>query len=102
MALCTGHTSLNKHLHHIRKVASSHCPHCRNPEESVFHYLIVCPQYQRECHIMTCALGHRATSIPLLLLDPDATPHLVHYVNATGRMRTTFGEVPLPHLPTDR
>jgi hypothetical protein len=102
MAIHTGHAPLNKHLHHIGKVASSHCPHCKHPEESVLHYLTVCPQYQHEHHIMTCALGCRATSIPFLLSDPDATPHLVHYVNTTGKMKTTFGEVPLPHLPADR
>ncbi|KAG2051098.1 hypothetical protein BDR06DRAFT_959268 [Suillus hirtellus] len=102
MALRTGHAPLNKHLHRIGKAERPSCPHCRDTEESVFHFLTTCPQYQRERHLMTCALGRNATSLPFLLSDPAATPHLVRYINATGRMRTTFGEVPLPRVPADR
>ncbi|KAG2340462.1 hypothetical protein BDR05DRAFT_889759, partial [Suillus weaverae] len=93
MALRTGHAPLNKHLHRIGKLESPHCPHCANIDETVYHVLITCPQYRRERHSLTCALGRKAMSIPFLLSDPDATPHLIRFINATGRLKDTFGEV---------
>ncbi|KAG2125711.1 hypothetical protein DEU56DRAFT_714724, partial [Suillus clintonianus] len=67
------------------------CPHCPRTEENVHHYLLTCPQYRQERHTLVRALGRKATSIPYLLTDSEATPHLVQYINATGRMKTTFG-----------
>ncbi|KAG2062887.1 hypothetical protein BDR04DRAFT_1164515 [Suillus decipiens] len=52
--------------------------------------LLDCPHYRRERHTLACALGRKATSLPYLLPDSEATPHLVKYVNATGRLRPTF------------
>ncbi|OJA12298.1 hypothetical protein AZE42_08736, partial [Rhizopogon vesiculosus] len=45
--------------------------------------------------------NRKASSISYLLTDPNATPILVQYINASGRLKTTFGEVPLPHKPPD-
>jgi len=101
MFLRTGHAPLNKHLHRIGKIESPHCPHCRRTEETVHHYLLSCPFYQRERHVLVNALGRKASSISYLLTDPNATPHLVQYVNASGRLKTTLGEVPLPRKPPD-
>ncbi|KAG2066813.1 hypothetical protein BDR04DRAFT_1029051, partial [Suillus decipiens] len=102
IALRTGHAPLNQHLHCIFKAESPHCPHCRNTEETIFHFLIICPQYQHECHTLINALGHKAMSIPFLLSSLEATPHLVQYVNTTRRMNATFGEVPPPEPPVNR
>jgi hypothetical protein len=102
MALHTGHAPINQYLHRIGKAASPKCLHCGNIDESVFHYLTICSHYQHECYLVAHALGCRAMSISFLLSDPDAMPHLVQYVNATGRLRSTFGEVPLPCKPADR
>ncbi|OAX32763.1 hypothetical protein K503DRAFT_701563, partial [Rhizopogon vinicolor AM-OR11-026] len=52
------------------------CPHCQPIEETVHHFLLSCPFYQRERHILVNALGRKA-SISYLLTDPNATPHLV-------------------------
>lgn len=95
--LCTGHAPLNKHLHRIHRAASPFCTHCPHTEETVHHYLTACSHHRRAQHLLIGALGHKATSVQYLLTDPDATPHLVIYVNATGRFRPTLGEVPLPH-----
>ncbi|KAG2156411.1 hypothetical protein DEU56DRAFT_700514, partial [Suillus clintonianus] len=93
MALHTGHAPLNRHLHRLGKTESPHCAHCPGIEESVHHLLTICPHYQRARHVLIQALGRKATSIPFLLTNEDATPHLVPYINATGRFKTTFGEV---------
>ncbi|KAG2043553.1 hypothetical protein BDR03DRAFT_941697 [Suillus americanus] len=100
MFLHTNHTPLNKHLHCIRKANSPYCTHCPDKEETAHHFLIECPHYQHEHHSMMNALGCQASSLPFLLTNPNAAPHLVEYVNATGRMRSVLGEVPLPHPST--
>jgi hypothetical protein len=102
MSLRTGHAPLNKYLHRIGKAESLQCPHCHQVDETVHHYLITCPFYRRERHILAGALGRKATSISFLLTDPIATPHLVQFVNASRRMRGTFGEIPLPRKPPDK
>ncbi|KAJ8595545.1 hypothetical protein M405DRAFT_727800, partial [Rhizopogon salebrosus TDB-379] len=73
----TGHAPLNKYLHRIGKAESSQCPHYHQVDETVHHYLITCPFYRRERHILAGTLGRKATSIYFLPTDPIATPHLV-------------------------
>ncbi|KAJ8594938.1 hypothetical protein M405DRAFT_728948 [Rhizopogon salebrosus TDB-379] len=102
MSLRTGHAPLNKYLHRIGKAESPHCLHCQQVEETVHHYLFTCPLYQRERHALAGALGRKSTSISFLLADPTATPHLVKFINASGRLKGTFGEVPIPRKPPDR
>ena len=41
--LITGHCTLNKHLHTIRKVNSSICSNCQLEDETVSHFLGQCP-----------------------------------------------------------
>ncbi|KAJ8588234.1 hypothetical protein M405DRAFT_264463 [Rhizopogon salebrosus TDB-379] len=96
MSLRSQHIALNKHLHRIGKIESPHCTHCPQTEETVHHFILDCQHYQRQRHILTCALGRKASSLPYLLSDPDATPHLVRYINGTRRLKATYGEIPLP------
>lgn len=95
MCLRTRHAPLNEHLHRINKSPTSSCPHCPNVNENVHHFLITCPHYHHERHTLIRALGRKATSIPHLLTNEEAIPHLTRYVNATGRMKSTFGEISL-------
>ncbi|OAX33068.1 hypothetical protein K503DRAFT_701037 [Rhizopogon vinicolor AM-OR11-026] len=101
ISLRTGHAPLNKYLHRIGKIESPQCPQCQRTEETVHHFLLSCPFYQRERRILTNALGRKTSSISFLLTDPNATPHLVRYINASDRLKTTFSEVPLPRKPPD-
>ncbi|KAG2053993.1 hypothetical protein BDR06DRAFT_885002, partial [Suillus hirtellus] len=101
MALCLQHIPFNHHLNHISKVPSPHCPHCPTVDDTISYYLLECPQYYHECHTLTCAVGHKASSMSFLLSDPSATPHLIRFIDAISRLRQTFGEVPLPHKPPD-
>ena len=41
--LRTGHVLLARHLHRIGKAESPICPACRAHNETVHHYLLVCP-----------------------------------------------------------
>jgi hypothetical protein len=97
----TRHVPLNLHLHRLGKSDTPRCPHCPLTDESVHHFLFDCPHYQRERHIIVCALGRLASSLPHLLAEAEATPHLTRYVNATRRLKTTLGEILMPVLEPD-
>ncbi|KAG2072429.1 hypothetical protein BDR04DRAFT_1013692, partial [Suillus decipiens] len=43
--LRTGHIALNKYLKCIRKSPTARCPKCEVHDESVHHFLLVCPAY---------------------------------------------------------
>ncbi|KAG2074474.1 hypothetical protein BDR04DRAFT_1093208 [Suillus decipiens] len=101
MYLRAGHAPLNKHLHRIRKVADPFCPYCPDAEETVHHLFLACPQYQRDRRTLLDTLGRQASSIPFLLTDPSAAPPLVKFLNATGRLKATPGEIPLPRIITN-
>jgi hypothetical protein len=57
---------------------------------------LFCPQYDRERHILACALRRDATSLPFLSSNPKGTEHFLWYVNSTGRFKPTFGDVSPP------
>ncbi|KIK92607.1 hypothetical protein PAXRUDRAFT_49671, partial [Paxillus rubicundulus Ve08.2h10] len=90
--LCTTHIALNKHLHHIKKSDSPLCPYC-NKIETVEHYLTSCPQYTHEPHILSNMLRRRAGSVSFLLTQPKAIKSLIIFVNSSGRLKETFGNV---------
>ncbi|KIJ61050.1 hypothetical protein HYDPIDRAFT_60899, partial [Hydnomerulius pinastri MD-312] len=81
--LHTGHVVLNKHLHCVKKAESPDCPYCNNNPETVEHFLLVCPQYVQECHILRNALRRNANSTLFLLTQPMAVGPLIGYVNST-------------------
>ncbi|KAG2043623.1 hypothetical protein BDR03DRAFT_852050, partial [Suillus americanus] len=76
-------------------------PHCETTAETVLHFLITCPHYARARHILTSALRRRASSISYLLSSPKASAPLIRYVHSTGRLKSTFGNVP-PQTRNDR
>ncbi|KAJ8590796.1 hypothetical protein M405DRAFT_815432 [Rhizopogon salebrosus TDB-379] len=85
-----------RYLHRIGKSASPNCLHCPQDEETIHHLPFDCHHTRRERHILTIALGRKASSLPFLLANADAIPHLVRYINATLRLKATFGEVKMP------
>ncbi|KAG2739481.1 hypothetical protein P692DRAFT_201678915, partial [Suillus brevipes Sb2] len=91
--LRTSHISLNQHLFRIGKSPTPNCPHCEDKVETVIHFLLSCPHYARARHALTNALHRRASSLPYLLSNSKATTPLIRYVNSTGRLRSTFGDV---------
>jgi len=99
--LRTRHISLSQHLHRIGKSPTPDCPHCEGTTETIQHFLLSCPQYARERHILSNALRRSAPSIPFLLSNQKVSIPLIRYVNSTGRLKSTFGDVP-PQLRTDK
>jgi ribonuclease HI len=92
--LRTGHLPLNLHLFRIKRADSPSCTHCGDTVfETVFHYLIQCPHYRHERHLLARKLKRRALSMRNLLNDNDALLPLLSYVHSTSRLRSTFGAV---------
>jgi hypothetical protein len=91
--LRTGHIALNDHLNRIKRADSPMCPHCPTAIESVKHYILDCPHYARERQVLRNLLGRQAGEIPTLLMDEKAVKALMTYVEATGRLKETYGEV---------
>ncbi|OAX32738.1 hypothetical protein K503DRAFT_701595, partial [Rhizopogon vinicolor AM-OR11-026] len=96
MNLRSRHIPLNSHLHRIGKSDSPNCAHRAQNEETIHHFLFDCFYVHRERHALTTALGRKASSLPFLLTDINAIPHLVRFINATKRFKTTLGEVKMP------
>ena len=47
ICIITGHIGLNKHLHRINRSDTYNCPNCTDTEETVAHYIGLCPAYSR-------------------------------------------------------
>jgi ribonuclease HI len=84
--LRTGHSPLNQHLFRIHRSETPSCPHCQGiTVETVKHYLIQCPHYQHERHILRRKLKRSADSLPFLLSNRAAITPLAIYIRSTKR-----------------
>ena len=84
--LRTGHAPLNHHLFRIRCSETPVCPHCGNlTVETVGHYLLQCPHYQQERHVLRRKLKRSANSLSFLLSNSSASKPLIKYIKATNR-----------------
>src|ERR1700761_7619846 len=62
MQLRTGHAPLNKHLHRISCSESPLCPKCHQEDETVKHFILTCPRYDRlrDMHLYTLGAAPRS------------------------------------------
>ncbi|KAI9459758.1 hypothetical protein HD554DRAFT_1996662, partial [Boletus coccyginus] len=79
----------------IPKSDTTNCPCCTDPStpETVRHFLLECTNFARERHNLRNALNREAFSIPYMLSEPSALPHLFKFINSTKRLKDTFGKV---------
>jgi hypothetical protein len=97
--LRTGHAPLNKHLFNIKSTDSPICPVCEDAHETVHHFLLSCPAYERHRRHLFYTLNRGSRSLATLLSHPKATKHLFKFINKTGRFKSTLGDLELPdHL----
>lgn len=90
--LRTNHVPLNKHLHRIKCHDTPDCPNCVGEAESVYHFLLRCPAYERPRRELLATLGRDARSLSFLLTDKTAMRPLFRYIARTGRLASTFGD----------
>jgi ribonuclease HI len=89
----TGHIGLNLHLARINKSDTSLCPSCSQADESVHHFLFECRRYRNERHLLTKALGRKASSLKYLLGHKKGITELLKFIGRTGRLRKSFGDI---------
>jgi ribonuclease HI len=91
MQLRAGHLPLNSYLHWITKRDSPDCSHprCAGRHETVFHYLLECPAYDKERREILGKHGRKAGKISYLLGDPKCIKDTVKFIAATKRFGKT-------------
>jgi ribonuclease HI len=100
--LRTGHVGLNHHLFRICRSETPICPNCQGfAVETVKHYLLECPFFQRERFMLRRKLRRNADSISFLLSSPVAVLPLLKFVHATGRFKSHFGKNPEDQIQTN-
>lgn len=67
--LRTGHIALNKHLHRIARAPSATCQERNAHEETVHHFLLVCPKYARQRNALSMEIGPRQLNVKYLLSE---------------------------------
>ncbi|KAJ7175235.1 hypothetical protein C8R43DRAFT_873266, partial [Mycena crocata] len=83
--LRTAHVGLNAFLYRFHLAPSPDCPLCRVPE-TVPHFLLSCPRYQRERLALIMRIGTARLSLRRLLsVQVDPKPVLA-FVRDTGRL----------------
>ncbi|KAG2346953.1 hypothetical protein BDR05DRAFT_877886, partial [Suillus weaverae] len=94
--LCTGHAPLNKHLHRITKVPSPTRQQCHQREDTVYYFLIACPMYARQRHVLQNDLGPQASHLRNLFNNRKYIKLLFHLIASTHRLEQNFGDVTPP------
>ena len=85
MQLRTGHIPLAKYLHCIRKILSLTCPACQQSDETVCHFILHCPAYERARQSLRYNIGRGTIDINRLLTKLKPMKALVKYVAETRR-----------------
>lgn len=70
------------------------CSHCAGEVETVAHFLMRCPAYERERRLYLHRRGRRPESIAELLTTPEAFKRVIRSVDATKRLGAIFGDEP--------
>ncbi|THH14123.1 hypothetical protein EUX98_g9645 [Antrodiella citrinella] len=91
--LRSGHVPLNHHLHRIRQVPNATCPACKTYTETVHHLLLMCHAHRKARAVMRCKLGRDGESLAFLLTSSKAMEPLFNFLDATGRLRATYGNL---------
>ncbi|KLO06487.1 hypothetical protein SCHPADRAFT_814851, partial [Schizopora paradoxa] len=90
--LRTGHIGLNGHLFKIGRALTADCSHCEGTVETVAHFLMRCPAYERERRLYLHRRGRHPESIAELLTTPEAFKRVTRFVDASKRLGAIFGD----------
>jgi hypothetical protein len=83
--LRTGHSSLNGYLARFNIIDDAICPGCGGAEETVHHFLMVCPNYERSRDGMRKKVGVGGMKMEKLLGDPRRIKDTVEFIESTER-----------------
>ena len=83
--LRTGHCSLNQYLHRFGIEETPECTCNNGCIESVEHYLLHCPKYDRERDKLRKEVGIGGLWTEKLLGEPEFIEHTLEYIESTKR-----------------
>jgi len=83
--LRTGQNSLNEYLERFNIIDNATCPGCGNKQETVHHFLMVCPKYERWRDRMRKQVGIGGMKTEKLLGDSRRIKDTVEFIESTGR-----------------
>jgi hypothetical protein len=92
MQLRTGAVPLNEHLFKTSCIDTPACK-CDMSIETVKHYLIECPLWNKQRRSLYRSLGRRSREVKTLLSNPKVIKDTLRFVAQTGRFKETFGDV---------
>jgi hypothetical protein len=81
--LRTGHCSLNTYLKRFNIVDDAICPGCGDAKETVHHFLMVCPKYERKRDRMRREVGIGGMNMEKLLGDSRRIKDTVDFIVST-------------------
>ena len=87
------HIPLNGYLKRFKRTDSARCPACGADEETITHFLLLCPSYAHERWALArqAKKNKKGMSLNALLGEPSLVIPLANYINATHRF-TEHGE----------
>jgi ribonuclease HI len=84
------HAPVNQYLKQIGKVDSARCPACRAEQETIEHFLLLCPSYAHEQWALERQAKKlcRHLTMETLLGKPEMAHPLANYIDAMHRFQT--------------
>jgi len=87
VSLRTGHCQLNSYLHRFNIIDTPLCDCESGATETVEHYLLLCPRYDRERVKLARSVGVTGMRVEKLLRRPEFISHTLEYVEETKRLK---------------
>ena len=91
--LRSGHTLLRVHLFRIKQADSPRCEWCKGADETVHHYLMVCPAHAEARRAMVAAGGRHTLIVGKVLNTEKLLLPLFQYIARTKRFTETLGDI---------
>jgi hypothetical protein len=84
------HAPVNQYLKRIGKVDSARCPACGAEQETIEHFLLLCPSYAHERWALERQAKklRRHLTMETILGKPEMVHPLANYIDATQRFQT--------------
>jgi ribonuclease HI len=82
------HIPLNKYLKQFKRADNARCPACGTDEETIAHYLLLCPSYAYERWALArqAKKNHLTLTLKTLLGNAKMTAPLAKFIDATHRL----------------
>ena len=80
----------------MKSTDSPICPACEDAHETIHHFLLSCPVYERHHRDLFFKLRRGSRSLATLLSNPKAIKHTFKFIGKTGRFKLTHGDLDIP------